>query len=72
MTGRLTRTDYPNLWYEFRVSVPWPSGKARVCKTLIPRFKSGRHLQDASGEVGLRPTEPIAGGRRNPLRVPVY
>ena len=27
--------------------VPWPSGKARVCKTLIPRFKSGRHLQIA-------------------------
>ena len=25
--------------------VPWPSGKARVCKTLIPRFKSGRHLK---------------------------
>ena len=25
--------------------VPWPSGKARVCKTLIPRFKSGCHLQ---------------------------
>ena len=29
--------------------MPWPSGKARVCKTLIPRFKSGRHLQ----QVGL-------------------
>ena len=28
-----------------RSRVPWPSGKARVCKTLIPRFKSGRHLQ---------------------------
>src|SRR5437762_1331566 len=27
------------------VLVPWPSGKARVCKTLIPRFKSGRHLE---------------------------
>ncbi len=25
--------------------VPWPSGKARVCKTLMPQFKSGRHLQ---------------------------
>ena len=25
--------------------VPWPSGKARVCKTLIPQFKSGRYLQ---------------------------
>ena len=26
-------------------SVPWPSGKAKVCKTFIPRFKSGRYLQ---------------------------
>ena len=26
-------------------TVPWPSGKARVCKTLIPQFKSGRYLQ---------------------------
>jgi hypothetical protein len=25
--------------------VTWPSGKARVCKTLIHQFKSGRHLQ---------------------------
>ena len=25
--------------------VPWPSGKARVCKTLIRQFKSGRYLQ---------------------------
>ena len=24
--------------------VTWPSGKARVCKTLIHQFKSGRHL----------------------------
>ncbi len=31
-----------------RTSVPWPSGKARVCKTLIPRFKSGRHLHKTS------------------------
>ena len=27
---------------------PWPSGKARVCKTLIPRFKSGWRLQKPS------------------------
>ena len=34
--------------------VPWPSGKARVCKTLIPQFKSGRYLQkSASTLVGL-------------------
>ena len=26
--------------------VPWPSGKARVCKTLIRQFKSGRYLQN--------------------------
>ncbi len=25
--------------------VPWPSGKAKVCKTFTPQFKSGRHLQ---------------------------
>ena len=24
--------------------VPWPSGKAKVCKTFIPQFKSGRYL----------------------------
>ena len=35
--------------------VPWPSGKAKVCKTFIPQFKSGRYLHinetvDASGE----------------------
>ena len=24
--------------------VTWPSGKARVCKTLIRQFKSARHL----------------------------
>ena len=25
--------------------VPWPSGKAKVCKTFIRQFKSARHLQ---------------------------
>ena len=25
--------------------VPWPSGKAKVCKTFIRQFKSGRYLQ---------------------------
>ena len=29
-------------------TVPWPSGKARVCKTLIHPFKSGQHLQKIS------------------------
>ena len=24
--------------------VPWPSGKAKVCKTFIPQFESGWHL----------------------------
>ena len=24
--------------------VTWPSGKAKVCKTFIHQFKSGRHL----------------------------
>ena len=28
--------------------VTWPSGKAKVCKTFIPRFKSGRHLQKSA------------------------
>ena len=28
--------------------VPWPSGKARVCKTLIRQFKSGRYLQKSA------------------------
>ncbi len=28
----------------FYTMVPWPSGKAKVCKTFIPQFKSGRHL----------------------------
>ena len=28
--------------------VTWPSGKAKVCKTFIPRFKSGCHLQKTS------------------------
>ena len=27
------------------IMVTWPSGKARVCKTLIRQFKSARHLQ---------------------------
>ena len=34
--------------------VPWPSGKARVCKTLIHQFKSGRHLQKIPGCWGIR------------------
>ena len=28
-------------------TVAWPSGKAKVCKTFIHQFKSGRHLQKA-------------------------
>ncbi len=34
--------------------VTWPSGKARVCKTLIHQFKSGRHLQKIPGCRGIR------------------
>ena len=34
--------------------VTWPSGKARVCKTLIHQFKSGRHLQNIPGSFGFR------------------
>ena len=29
------------------IMVPSPSGKAKVCKTFIPRFKSGWYLQKA-------------------------
>ena len=28
--------------------VPWPSGKAKVCKTFIRQFKSGRYLQKSA------------------------
>ena len=31
------------------VLVAWPSGKAKVCKTFIHQFKSGRHLQNSPG-----------------------
>ena len=34
--------------------VTWPSGKARVCKTLIHQFKSGRHLQKIPGSFSFR------------------
>ena len=27
---------------------PWPSGKAKVCKTFIPQFESGWHLHDTA------------------------
>ena len=33
--------------------VPWPSGKARVCKTLIRQFKSGRYLQKRHTPFGV-------------------
>ena len=36
------------------IMVTWPSGKARVCKTLIHQFKSGRHLQKIPGSFGFR------------------
>ena len=32
--------------------VPWPSGKAKVCKTFIPQFKSGRYLQKVRVSLG--------------------
>ena len=32
--------------------VTWPSGKAKVCKTFIPQFKSGRHLQKEKTRLG--------------------
>ncbi len=33
---------------------PWPSGKAQVCKTFIPQFKSGWRLHCRSGGIGRR------------------
>ena len=41
---RVRNTSYPFL--QKRNMAPWPSGKAKVCKTSIPRFKSGWRLQD--------------------------
>ena len=35
--------------------VPWPSGKAKVCKTFIPQFKSGRYLQKSASDVRSLP-----------------
>ncbi len=32
------------------IMVPSPSGKAKVCKTFIPRFKSGWYLHDCIGD----------------------
>ena len=34
--------------------VPWPSGKAKVCKTFIPQFKSGWHLHKNPGYVNIQ------------------
>ena len=34
----------PNPVYRSTFPVPWPSGKAKVCKTFTPQFKSGWHL----------------------------
>ena len=41
-------------WISLLNMVTWPSGKARVCKTLIHQFKSGRHLQKIPGSFGFR------------------
>ena len=40
----------PALSRYFAHKVTWPSGKARVCKTLIHQFKSGRHLQKSRAD----------------------
>ena len=49
LVGRSNRSGIPLL-----NMVTWPSGKARVCKTLIHQFKSGRHLQKIPGSFGFR------------------
>lgn len=33
-------------WAQISNKAPWPSGKAEVCKTFIPRFESGWRLQN--------------------------
>ena len=57
--------------------VPWPSGKAKVCKTFIRQFKSGRYLHVekprfldnfVENEV-LRLLEPVAEQRVYLFRV---
>ena len=45
LVGRSTNNKIPASCRYFVYMVTWPSGKARVCKTLIHQFKSGRHLQ---------------------------
>ena len=46
LVGRSRKTVKYRLPSRFFTNmVTWPSGKARVCKTLIHQFKSGRHLQ---------------------------
>jgi hypothetical protein len=37
--------SWTEVWYyDFGCLATWPSGKARVCKILIPRFESGCRL----------------------------
>jgi hypothetical protein len=50
--------------------VPWPSGKARVCKTLIPRFKSGRHLRKSDGLAPQVHTIILSPSRMNRQALP--
>ena len=40
----------PSLVYRSIYLVPWPSGKAKVCKTFTPRFKSGCRLHIGSAD----------------------
>src|SRR5699024_11813585 len=51
--------------------VAWPSGKAKVCKTFIHQFKSGRHLQDPRAVHGVFPLriDRIAVYRYNKSRI---
>ena len=58
--------------YNFIKLVTWPSGKAKVCKTFTPRFKSGWRLQRLS-ENSVRAfaarTELLLFGAFSPVQV---
>src|SRR5205807_3305553 len=55
----------PKRWGSARLPQPpeatWPSGKARVCKTLIRRFESARRLQTNPLKTNALRTRPASG-----------
>jgi hypothetical protein len=57
-------------WVRLPPSPQTTQGSLRKKQILVIQEKPKGFLTIASGEDGLSPAEPIAGGRRNPLRVP--